>query len=103
MSAFGIGINTQDTNAGNIRGKQIEIACACWFTITGKTIPYLVKFQDENGEIQMITEIEVNFTEPKNYSGIPSVEYGCTISFQEFKRDIKLIFFETECRWAMVL
>ncbi|MBU5332399.1 hypothetical protein [Anaerocolumna aminovalerica] len=38
MSAFGIGTNTQRTDAGKIRGTQIDIACACWFA--GQTMEY---------------------------------------------------------------
>lgn len=103
MSAFGIGINTQGTNAGEIRGKQIEIACACWFTSNGKTIPYTIKYQDENGEIQTINEIIVKYLEEKNYSGIPSVEYDCTLFHGEISKQVKLIFFKEECRWVMIL
>ena len=103
MSAFGIGINTQNTNAGRIRGKQIEIACACWFTSSGKTIPYMIKYQDVNGEIQTIHEITVKTLEEKNYSGIPSVEYNCILSYEEVSKHVKLIFFKEECRWVMIL
>ena len=36
--AFGIGVNTGNAYAGDIRGTQKEIACECWFTSTGKIV-----------------------------------------------------------------
>ena len=57
MSVFGIGTNTQDKDAGAIKGKQIEIACECWFTKSGRTMPLLIKFQDEEGETQYTVKL----------------------------------------------
>lgn len=101
MSAFGIGVNTQAPDAGAIRGNQIDIACACWFTSQKKPVPYMIKFIDENGEIQTVREIRVNCVETKNYSGIPSLEYVCTITTNGIMHDVKLIFFQIECKWIM--
>lgn len=101
MSGFGIGTNTQKTNAGKIRGTQKEIACFCWFTSTGKSIPSLIKFEDENGELQTVKDIHVKHTEAKNYSGIPSLEYLCSIVINNTIHEVKLIFFQDECRWVM--
>ena len=101
MSAFGIGTNTQKTDAGKIRGKQLDIACYCWFTSHAKPTPQLIKFMDENGEIQTVREIRVNSMEKKNYSGIPSMEYVCQIVVSEICHNVKLIFFMQECKWVM--
>ncbi len=101
MSAFGIGTNTQRTDAGKIRGMQRDIACACWFAGQKKPVPYLIKFVDENGEIQTVNEIKVNSAEQKNYSGIPSMEYNCDIVVNEIRHNVKLIFLMEECKWIM--
>ncbi|WP_313133721.1 hypothetical protein [Anaerocolumna sp.] len=101
MSAFGIGINSQSTNDGEIQGNQLEIACACWFTSQKRAIPYMIKFIDENSEMQTVREIKVIYTEPKNYSGIPSLEYTCEIVINEIRHNVKLIFFMHECKWIM--
>jgi hypothetical protein len=101
MSAFGIGTNTQGINSGKVKGTQKEIACDCWFTSTGKSIPRMIKFIDANDELQTIDKIHVKYTETKNYSGIQSIEYGCTIICQGFSRDVKLIFFKDSCKWIM--
>lgn len=101
MSVFGIGTNTQDKDAGAIKGKQVEIACECWFTKSGRTMPLLIKFQDEEGEIHTIDQIRVIFFEEKNYSGISSVEYDCMIAFREIQYSVKLVFFKQTCKWVM--
>lgn len=101
MSAFGIGINTQGIESGEIRGTQNKIACDCWFTSNGKTTPRLIKFIDENGKLQTIDEIHVKWTESKNYSGISSIEYGCSFVCEGILHDVKLIFFKDECKWIM--
>ncbi len=101
MSNFGIGVNTQSTDAGKIRGNRIDIACACWFTGQKKSIPYLIKFADENGEIQTVNEIRVICAEQKNYSGIPSMEYDCVIALNGIRHNVKLIFLMHECKWIM--
>lgn len=99
--AFGIGINTQETNAGNIRGRQMDIACECWFTSKGKIRPLMLKYQDERGEIHTINEIQVHSSEEKNYAGIPSVEFDVTLNCQGILSRVRLIFFKKECRWVM--
>lgn len=105
MSAFGIGINTQGTNDGEIRGTQKKIACDCWFTCNGKSIPRIVKFFDENGELQTIdkvnNDLHIKWAETKNYSGISSIEYGCSFVCQGIFHDVKIIFFKDTCKWIM--
>ena len=46
--AFGIGTNTQDADAGEVRGEQREVACECWFTSKGRIIPRMLKVQEED-------------------------------------------------------
>lgn len=101
--AFGIGTNTKDADAGLIRGSQREIACECWFTSTGKMIPLMIKVQDENGEMLVIKKIEVHYQEKKKYAGIPSVEFDCTLTILEQGIRAKLIYYQIENRWILVL
>ena len=76
---FGI----QDKDSGRLRGRQLAVACGCWFTSTGRPIPRLIKFQDENGELQTIQTIQVDDEEEKHYSfmnsaaGFFSTVCGC--------------------------
>ena len=99
--AFGIGINTQKADAGAVKGTQREIACDCWFTTTGKIIPRMLKIQDEDGEIRVIRQIVVHSQEPKNYCGIPSIEFDCTLTILEHEIPARLIYYQTESRWVL--
>jgi hypothetical protein len=103
MSCFGIGINNNAPDEGNIKGTRIEIACACWFTSKGMTTPFMIKYMDENGEIQSIRNIRVNYMESKNYSGLSSLEYDCTIINQDIIMYMKLIYFKEDNKWVMVI
>ena len=99
--AFGIGTSTQKTEAGSVKGSQREIACECWFTSTGKIIPLMLKIQDEDGEIRMIKQITVHSQEAKNFAGIPSIEFDCTLTILEHEIPARLIYYQTESRWVL--
>lgn len=99
--AFGIGTNTQEADAGQVRGTQREIACECWFTSTGKLIPLMLKIKDEDGEIVVVNKIEVHYQEKKKYAGIPSIEFDCTLTVLEKAIRAKLIYYQTESRWVL--
>jgi hypothetical protein len=101
MKKSGIG-QTKGSDDGIIRGKQIDIACNCQFAQNGRAIPNLIKFQDEYKEIHTVDHIEINSFEEKRYSGIPSIEYDCTIMFREVRYLVKIIYYKQVCKWAMV-
>lgn len=82
-------------------GRQLEVACDCWFTSRGETLPRALKFPDENGELVMIREIRVDCAEKKFYCGIPAVEYSCRIFYKGREVPVRLIFYLEECRWVM--
>lgn len=99
---FGIGTNTQKTDAGFIKGKQREIACQCWFTSKGKMKPMMLKIEDEDGEIRTVHQIRVLSQEEKRYVGVQSVEFDCTITILEQQIDVQLIYYKEENRWVLV-
>lgn len=101
--AFGIGINTEVTDKGEIRGKQIEVAVGCWFTSTGNTIPQMVKWEDAEGLVHTIKNIRVLYKEQKNYAGVSTMEYMCEMIEEGFIREVKLIFFMEERKWCMLI
>lgn len=43
---FRLGDIADHTDNGTLRGIQREIACECWFTSKGKTIPKIIKVMD---------------------------------------------------------
>ena len=99
--AFGIGTNTEQPNAV-VRGEQIGIACECWFTCSGRTTPVMIKIEDEDGEIRTIRQIQIHSQEKKQYCGIPSEEFDCTIIILGQKIGVKLIHYMTESKWVLV-
>lgn len=101
--AFGIGTNCQVGDAGVRPGVQQEIACQCWYTASGKGIPVMIKVKDEEEIIHTIRGIRVNYSEKKNYAGVPSLEYVCEIDHLGWRRNVKLIFLVNENKWVLQL
>jgi len=99
--AFGIGINNPGTDAGEVRGLQKEIACGCWFTSKGKIKPFLIKMEEEDGEILTVQVLEIYSQEKKNYAGTPSVEFDVGIELQSRFCRVKLIYYQSENRWVL--
>lgn len=100
--AFGIGINSQQADAGKIKGRQREIACQCWFTSTGRITPIMLKIRDEDGEIRTIHRIQVLSQEEKMYVGILSMEFDCVITILQQEISVKLVCYKEENRWVLV-
>ena len=99
---FRLGDIAQRTEHGMLRGIQREIACECWFTSQGKTIPKIIKVMDEEGIFHTIREIQVLTSEEKNYSGIPTVEHFCKINLGGRMETVKLVFTKESCKWVIV-
>ena len=83
------------------RRTQREVACECWFTSRGETLPLAVKFPNEDGELIMVRDLQVDWAEKKYYCGVPAVEYQCRMTLGGRRRPVRLIFYLEECRWVM--
>lgn len=103
MSAFGIGTNVREEDSGEVRGRQIDIACKTWFTSTGLPRPLSFKYEGDDGMLQSVAIAEVISSEDKHYAGIPSKEYRCRAIIGGLLHEFKLIFYLEACRWVMVL
>lgn len=99
---FRLGEIADPTEAGRIKGIQREIACDCWFTSRGRSIPKMIKIMDEEGMIHTINEIQILCSEEKTYSGIHTVEHVCRIVLGEYCEIVKLIYTKENCRWVLV-
>ncbi|SFR54385.1 hypothetical protein [Anaeromicropila populeti] len=99
---FYLGEIIQETNAGRLKGIQREVACYCWFTSQGEMTPRMIKIMDEEGRIHTIQEIRVLCSEPKNYSGIATVEYICKIRYRGMEETVKLVYTKENCKWAII-
>lgn len=98
---FGIGTNTQPTEAGIFKSRQIPVACECWFDSHGKIVPRLFKYKDASDEIVTVRNITISSIERKNFVGVPSVEYNCEIEVNDSLINVRLYYFMTECRWVL--
>ena len=63
----------------------------------------MLKIKDEDGEMLVVKKIEVHYQEKKNYAGIPSIEFDCTLTVLEQAIPAKLIYYQTESRWVLNL
>lgn len=101
--AFKLGDIIETTEAGRLKGIQKEIACDCWFTSSGKTLPRMIKIMDESGRLLTIHEIQLLSSEEKTYSGIRTVEHICNIILNGKKETVRLIYTKESCKWKMVV
>lgn len=94
---------TPEIDSGLPKGKMYHIACKTWFTANGSPRPLSFKFEGDDGLLQTVREVTVKYSEDKNYSGIPSKEYGCEAVIGGFVREFKLIFYCEACKWVMLI
>lgn len=98
---FGVGIYRNLTDKGSIQGKLMEVACGCWFTSKGRTFPKLVKYEDEEGIICRIEDIDVLYSEKVYYCGIPMMTYACRAEHEGREYEFKLFYHTEENRWLL--
>lgn len=53
------------------------------------------------GEIRTIKQLQIHSQERKNYAGIPSIEFDCTIVILGRQLAAKLIYYMSEGRWVL--
>lgn len=100
--AFGIETNTNKPDEGELKGKQETIACDCWFTSSGSTLPRFIKYQDYSGEIHSIGNIHVYKVSKKRYCGITVMEYVCSALENDHIYEFKLLFHLEACKWKII-
>ena len=85
------------------KGKMYHIACMTWFTASGSLRPISFKFEDENKEIQSVGDIFIQYSEDRNYSGLPSKEFGCRAVIGGLNQEFRLIYYLDACKWVMMI
>ena len=103
MNRFGMPLNIEEADSGMFHGRQRKIACKCWFTSTGRSIPLMVEYIDEEGELVKITRIQVLFSERRNYAGIRSCYYRCRFFYETREWEVALLFYPDTGKWMMNL
>lgn len=101
--AFRLGDIIEPRDSGALRGIQREIACDCWFTSQGKSLPRAIKVMDAQGHIHSISDIDIIYSEEKKYSGIDTIEHLCRIKLNGSKELVKLIYTKESCKWSIVV
>ena len=100
---FQLGEIAEKTDSGILSGNRKEIACDCYFTATGKSIPRWLRIRDENtGEIHTVRDIQPISTEAKSYCGIDTVEHVCKILIAGQEHFVKLIYTKETCKWTLI-
>ncbi len=92
-----------EADSGSPHGKMYHVACMAWFTAGGSPRPLKFKFEDDTGAIQTVSEVRINYSEDKNYSGLPSKEYGCEAVIGGLLREFKLVFYLEASQWVMLV
>lgn len=93
-----IGINTQKPDEGRFTRELQDVACGVWFTRTGRIMPKTMKYQDAEGMIQFIGNIQVHSHEKKYYCGIPLWEYRCSTVCEGREYQYRLYYYiDTGC------
>ena len=92
----------ETTDAGLLKGIQKDVACECWFTSTGNTIPRFIKVMDAEGQICTVQVLSVEGVERKRFSGIETVEHICRIAFDGKEQIVKLILNKLDCKWKII-
>ena len=90
-------------DGSEVHGRMYHIACKAWFTAGGVPMPLSFKFEGDDGELQYISHLKVNYAEDRCYSGIASKEYGCEACIGGILREFKLLFYMEACKWVMVI
>ncbi|MGI6070067.1 MAG: hypothetical protein ACOYBE_06525 [Blautia sp.] len=100
--AFGIGVNTERPDLGPLRGPQEDVACDCWFSSTGNTIPRMIKYQDKEGQIHRLEGIRVREIRRHRRCGISMVEYKCSVCVEGQEYKFLLMFHMEACQWKLI-
>lgn len=100
---FAVGAETEKLHEKAVRGRCRKAAVGCWFTASGKAIPQLVKYEDEEGCLQVLRDIRVLCSEQKYFAGILSRKYKCSTVVERREQEFLLMYYPETNRWDMVL
>ena len=103
MPSFGIGVNNNNRDSGGIRGNVYNIACKAWFPAGQKPYPLSFKFKGDDEIIVTVPELNIRHTEDKFYYGEKTIEYRCEAIIGGLKKDFKIIYYISLCKWIMVI
>lgn len=100
---FAIGSNEEKLQERAIKGHYQKVAVGCWFTSKGKSIPKMVKYEDEDGFVHTFDHVKVLKQEKKHYAGVLLQRYDCQVVQDDLIRSIILLYHPTDNTWDMVV
>ena len=100
---FALGIEKEKLQERAVKGRYAKVAVGCWFTSTGKAIPKMLKYEDEEGMRHLVNDIQVLKTEQKYYAGILSHKYVCQTMSGGLNQEFVLLYYPGENTWSMVV
>lgn len=100
---FAVGTEKEKQQERAVKGHYRKVAVSCWFTASGKSMPQLVKYEDDDGCIQVLRDIHILKTEQKYYAGILSKRYYCSAVVDNVNYEFTLLYHPDEGRWDLVL
>lgn len=100
---FTVSASEEELQERQIKGQYHNAAVDCWFTSTGKMMPKLVKYMDEEGCLQTLRNIHVKTREQKHYAGILSQKFSCDVVVEGREYAFVLLFNPKEGLWNLVI
>lgn len=85
------------------KGRYRTVAVDCWFTATGKAIPRMIKYQDDEGCIHLLKELQVHQSDRRQSLGILVQSYECSVAIGGVRRHFTLLYHPGENTWDMAL
>lgn len=98
-----VGLQREERENRTVTGRYQKVAVDCWFTSTGETIPRMIKYQDERGELHLLRDIQVQKTNRRRCGGMLLQRYDCRGSVGGRLRKFTLLYHPGENTWDMVL
>lgn len=100
--AFAVGTEQEKRQEKAVKGRYQKVAVGCWFTASGRALPQIVKYEDEDGCLQVLRDIQVVGTEQKHYAGVLSRRYNCKTVMYGQQQEFILLYNPETGIWDMV-
>lgn len=97
------GIPREEGRRQIIRGRYQKVAVDCWFTSTGKTIPRMIKYEDCEGCVRTLREIQLLRNDKCCQAGMPVFRYDCLAAVNGREQRFTLLYHPGKNIWDMVL
>lgn len=100
---FTVGTEREALQEHTVRGRYQKVAVGCWFTSTGKGMPQIVKYEDADGCLEVLRDIQILKSEQKYYGGILRRKYECEAMVNGVCRRFILLYNPETNSWDMVV